>query len=600
MEETAAVKNAEPKKKLTSYLKPYWLPAVISPLFMMGEVVCDLLLTQQMANIVNDGVILGDMDAIWRIGLTMIVIAIIGGFTGISCSYTASLASEGFAKDLRVDMFRRVMYLSQQQTDKFTTGSLVTRMTNDITTLQEFVREILHMFIRAPIFFIGGIIFTLRLNVNFGYVVIVAFPFLIIAVIVMLKIVNPMYSKVQKKLDRVNAVVQENVSGARVVKAYTREEHEIGRFDNANTEYRDTSYTVGKVMAFLMPILSIIMNMSIVAIYYIGANLVDESSKSAMTLAAMEVNAGDVMAAASYITQILSSIMMMSMMFQMFARGKASSERVKEVLYSDPAILGGDITESEPVGSIEMKKVSFRYPNAQGENVLNNINLNVKKGETIAIIGSTGSGKSTLVSLLPRFYDADEGEIYIDGQNVRDYDLHELRKKFGFVLQKSELFSGTIADNIRWGNEDATDEEVVRAAKIAQADDFITGFNGGYDSVIAEKGASLSGGQKQRMSIARAIVRNPEFLIFDDSTSPLDHGTEARLQAALRDNMKDTTVIMIAQRIASVKNADRIAVIEHGTITAFAPHDELMKTSAAYQEIYASQMKNTDGGNADE
>ncbi|MCD7832251.1 MAG: ABC transporter ATP-binding protein/permease [Firmicutes bacterium] len=596
MEETVSVKSAEPKKKLSSYLVPYWRPAIISPLFMMGEVICDLLLTKQMSNIVNEGVILGDMNAIWRIGAVMILIAIIGGFTGISCSYTASLASEGFAKDLRVDMFRRVMYLSQQQTDKFTTGSLVTRMTNDITVLQEFVREILHMFVRAPIFFIGGIFFTLQLNVNFGYVVIVAFPFLVIAVIVMLKIVNPMYSKVQKKLDRVNAVVQENVTGARVVKAYTREEHEIGRFDEANTDYRDTSYKVGKVMAFLMPVLSIIMNMSIVAIYYIGASLVSSESQEAASVALMEINAGDVMAAASYITQILSSIMMMSMMFQMFARGKASAQRVCEVLYSDPAILGGELKETDPVGSIEMKNVSFRYPNAQGDNVLENINLSVRKGETIAIIGSTGSGKSTLVSLLPRFYDADEGEIYIDGQNVRDYDLHELRQKFGFVLQKSELFSGTIADNIRWGKDDATDEEVVRAAKIAQADEFITGFNGGYDSVVAEKGASLSGGQKQRMSIARAIVRNPEFLIFDDSTSALDLGTEARLQASLRENMKDTTVIMIAQRIASVKNADRIAVIEHGTITAFAPHDELMKTSEAYREIYASQMKNTDGG----
>lgn len=582
-------------KKLTSYLKPYILPAIISPLFMIGEVIADLILTKQMASIVNDGVLKGDMSAILRIGLTMLAVAAVGGFMGIFCAWTASVAAQGFGNDLRCDMFRRVMYLSEEQTDKFTTGSLVTRITNDITTLQDLVNMLLRMFVRAPIFFVGGIYFTLTLNARFGYVVLFALPFIIVCVILMLKLVNPMFMKVQTKLDRVNAIVQENVSGARVVKAYTREDYEIDRFDKANSDYRDTSFKVFKTMAYLMPALSLVMNAAVIAIYWIGAKLVDLSALNG-TLEQFAV--GDVMAAASYITQILSSIMMVSMMFQQLARGKASADRVREVLWSDPVIVGGDKTDgAEKDVAVELRGVSFRYPGSQGEDVLSDISLKINRGETVAIIGATGSGKSSLVSLLPRYYDATKGEVLVDGVNVRDYDLHALRNKFGFVLQKAELFSGTIADNIRWGNENATDEEVVRAASIAQADDFIRGFNDEYETMVSEKGASLSGGQKQRMSIARAIVRNPEIIVFDDSTSALDLSTEARLQKALRENLKGTTVIMIAQRIASVKNADRIAVLEHGNVTAFAPHDELMKTSETYRDIYNSQMKSMEGGN---
>lgn len=576
-------------------MKPYLLPAIISPIFMIGEVIADLILTKQMASIVNDGVLKGDMSAILRIGLSMLAVAAVGGFMGIFCAWTASVAAQGFGNDLRCDMFRKVMYLSEEQTDKFTTGSLVTRITNDITTLQDLVNMLLRMFVRAPIFFIGGIYFTLTLNVKFGYVVLFALPFIIACVIVMLKLVNPMFMKVQTKLDRVNAIVQENVSGARVVKAYTREDYEIDRFDRANTDYRDTSFKVFKTMAYLMPALSLVMNAAVIAIYWIGAELVDLSALNG-TLEQFAV--GDVMAAASYITQILSSIMMVSMMFQQLAKGKASSDRIRDVLWSDPVIVGGNETDGETKEvAVELRGVSFRYPGSQGDDVLSDISLKIHRGETVAIIGATGSGKSSLVSLLPRYYDASKGEVLIDGVNVRDYDLHALRNKFGFVLQKAELFSGTIADNIRWGNENATDEEVIRAATIAQADDFIRGFNDEYETMVSEKGASLSGGQKQRMSIARAIVRNPEIIVFDDSTSALDLSTEARLQKALRENLKGTTVIMIAQRIASVKNADRIAVLEHGNVTAFAPHDELMKTSETYRDIYNSQMKSMEGGN---
>ncbi len=567
---------------------------------MLGEVSADLVLARLMGLIVNEGVLAGNQDAIIHYGLLMLIVAAAGGFMGISCAWTASVAAQGFGNDLRVDIFKRVMYLSEQQTDKFTTGSLVTRLTNDVTVLQDMVNMILRMFVRAPMFFIGGIFMTLMLNVNFGYVVIAALPVLAVSVVVMLKVVNPMFSKIQTKLDRVNAVVQENVSGARVVKAYTREEHEIERFDSANTDFRDTSYRVFKIMAYLMPLMSLVMYAATIAIYYIGAHLVDEAAVNAANVALASFQAGDVMVAASYITRILSSIMMVSMMFQQIARGKASADRVREVLVSAPVISGGEYKgeSGERAGSVELRGVSFRYPGASGDYVLKNINMEVKPGEIVAIIGATGSGKSTLVSLLPRFYDADEGEVLIDGVNVRSYDLDALRHKLGFVLQKAELFSGSVADNIRWGNEDATDEEVIEAAKTAQADDFIMGFNNGYDTYVAEKGTSLSGGQKQRVSIARAIVRKPEILIFDDSTSALDLTTEAKLQKALRENLRGITIIMIAQRIASVKNADRIAVIEHGEITAFAPHEELLKTSATYREIYSSQMKNSEGGGA--
>lgn len=565
---------------------------------MLGEVICDLILVDLMGDIVNNGVIAGNQSEIIRIGLMMLLTAALGGFMGISCAWTASVASQGFGNDLRVDIFKRVMYLSEEQTDKFTTGSLVTRLTNDITVLQDMVNMILRMFVRAPMFFIGGIFFTLTLNIKFGYVVLAALPVLALAVGIMLKVVGPMFLKVQTKLDRVNAVVQENVSGARVVKAYTREEHEIGRFDSANTDYRDTSYRVFKTMAYLLPLMSVIMYTATIAIYYIGSNLVDAAAVEAVNVELASFRAGDVMKAATYITQILSSIIMVSMMFQMIARGQASADRVRDVLVSAPVIIGGTATDIEGRGSVELRGVSFRYPGSSGDYVLRNIDLMVNPGETVAIIGATGSGKSSLVSLLPRFYDADEGEVRVDGVNVREYDLDALRAKFGFVLQKAELFSGSISDNIRWGNEDATDEEVEEAAKIAQADEFITGFHDGYDTHVAEKGTSLSGGQKQRMSIARAIVRHPEILVFDDSTSALDLATEAKLQRALRENLRGTTIIMIAQRIASVKNADRIAVLEHGEITAFAPHDELMKTSATYREIYNSQMKSAEGGEA--
>ncbi len=573
--------------KVLRYLKPYWLFALLCPLAMILEVSMDLLQPTLMSDIVDNG-ILGDAAAdenlryVLITGLKMLVFSLIGCFGGIASAAFGTAAAQKMGNDLRKDAFAKVMHMSFQQTDKFTTGSLVTRLTNDITAIQEFVAMSLRMFVRTGMQFIGGIAVILTLNVNFGIVLVISLPVQLIAVAIIMKKASPLFSIVQSRLDKVNSVVQENVSGARVVKAFTREEYEINRFDNANTDLMTTNLKVQKLLATLNPILMIIMNASVIAIIMIGGFQVEAK--------AMQV--GEVMAAVTYITQILMSVMMVGMMFQQVSRSAASMKRVNEVLSTNPVISDGNKSaDSDNSGTVEFRNVGFSYPGSSGKPVLSGIDLKAEKGQMIAILGSTGCGKTSLVNLVPRFYDATEGDVLVDGVNVKDYDVDTLRSKIGVVLQKSELFSGTVAENIRWGCETATDEEVKTAAKIAQAEEFIDGFNDGYDTMISEKGASLSGGQKQRMAIARAIIKKPEILIFDDSTSALDLSTEAKLHKALRENLSGVTVIMIAQRIASVMRADKIAVLENGSICAFGTHKELMESSSVYRDIYYSQMK---------
>lgn len=573
--------------KVLRYLKPYWVFALLCPLAMILEVSMDLLQPTLMSDIVDNG-ILGDAAAdenlrhVLITGLKMLVFSLIGCFGGIASAAFGTAAAQKMGNDLRKDAFAKVMHMSFQQTDKFTTGSLVTRLTNDITAIQEFVAMSLRMFVRTGMQFIGGIAVILTLNVNFGIVLVISLPVQLIAVAIIMKKASPLFSIVQSRLDKVNSVVQENVSGARVVKAFTREEYEINRFDNANTDLMTTNLKVQKLLATLNPILMIIMNASVIAIIMIGGFQVEAK--------AMQV--GEVMAAVTYITQILMSVMMVGMMFQQVSRSAASMKRVNEVLSTNPVISDGHkSTDSDNSGTVEFRNVGFSYPGSSGKPVLSGIDLKAEKGQMIAILGSTGCGKTSLVNLVPRFYDASDGDVLVDGVNVKDYDVDTLRSKIGVVLQKSELFSGTVAENIRWGCETATDEEVKTAAKIAQAEEFIDGFNDGYDTMISEKGASLSGGQKQRMAIARAIIKKPEILIFDDSTSALDLSTEAKLHKALRENLSGVTVIMIAQRIASVMRADKIAVLENGSICAFGTHKELMESSSVYRDIYYSQMK---------
>lgn len=571
--------------KVLRYLRKYWVIAALSPLFMILEVSMDLLLPDLMSRIVDEGVLPGDMEVIFSVGLRMLIVAFIGCFGGIMAGIFGTTASQRFSCDLRKDAFSRVMNMSFQQTDSFTTGSLVTRLTNDITACQDFVAMALRMMVRTLMQFIGGIYMVLKINVSFGLILLVMLPIQLVIILVVLKKGSPLFGIVQSKLDRVNSVVQENITGARVVKAYTREEYETNRFSVANNELCETNLRVQKLMALLMPILSILMNASVIAVIFIGGKQVEAQS--------LEV--GRVMAAITYITQILMSMMMIGMVFQMVTRASASAKRIAEVLDTEPAIKdGGFDGETQEQGTVEFRSVSFRYPNVHANNVLSDISFKVSRGETVAILGATGCGKTSLVSLIARFYDATEGEVLVDGVNVKEYDTAALRRKVGFVLQKSELFSETIEQNIRWGNSEATDEEVRRAAETAQASEFIESFTDGYKDMITEKGSSLSGGQKQRLSIARAIAKKPEILIFDDSMSALDLSTDAKLQRALRENLGDTTVIMIAQRVASVMKADRIAVIDNGRLVAFDSHANLLESCEVYKDIYSSQMREGD------
>lgn len=574
------------KVKLSKYLKPYALFAVLTPLSMVGEVLGDLLQPKLMSKIVDDGVLGQDMNLIIRTGLLMLLVLIGGGACGIAASAFGGIASQSFSRDLRVDVFKRVMGLSFEQTDKFTTGSLVTRLTADITAIQQMVDFMLRMLVRDSLLFFGGIIMMLTLNVRFGIIILCALPIEIIMMIVILKKANPYYSIVAKRLDSVNSVVQENVTGARVVKAYVREDTEEKRFDDANISLMESNLRVQTLMAILQPLLMIILNLSVIAVIVIGGWQVQ----------AQAMKVGEVMAAITYLTQVLHGVMMMSMMFQTLAKASASANRLREVLETDPVIKSGSVSLSDKTGgTVSFKNVSFSYPETKGRPVISDLTLDIKSGESVAILGATGSGKSSLVNLIPRFYDCTAGEVLVDGVNVKDCKLDELRKKVGIVLQKSELFSGTVEDNIKWGDKNATHEEVISAAQAAQADEFIQKIPAGYEGIIAEKGASLSGGQKQRLSISRAVLKKPEILILDDSTSALDLGTEAKLRAEIDRKMNGTTLIIIAQRIQSVKSCDRIAALDHGKLCACDTHENLLKTCEVYQDIYASQVK-TSGG----
>lgn len=599
-------------------MKPYTFLAFVSPLMMIGEVVADLILPYLMSFIVNYGITgmdindsekgseiaaaimelfhgndYGSMDIIITFGILMLAVTLAGGFFGVFCAYTAARAAQGFGNDLRRDAFKKVMSLSIEQTDKFTTGSLVTRMTNDITMITDFMEMLMRMFVRSPMFLIGGTIMLVTLNLQFGAILLCAIPVLIVVLVLVLTKAMPLYGIVQKRLDKVNSVVQENVSGARVVKACVKEEYEYNRFKNANGELRNTNYSVLKLMSVITPVLTVIQNFAVIAIIYIGGINISIEKNG--------MDTGTIMAAVTYISQVIMSVMMTTNMFQSISRATASGKRIREVLDTEPVIKDGSMTAAQSVDTdfmVEMRNVSFKYPDTVGRPVLKDINLSIKKGETFAVIGATGCGKTSLVSLIPRFYDASCGDVYVDGINVKEYRLSDLRGKIGYVMQKSELFSDTIEGNIRWGRPEASKEEIRQAAKAAQASSFIDEFSDSYNTYIAEKGASLSGGQKQRMSIARAFIRKPDILILDDSTSALDLVTEANLRASFKSLPEKTTVIMIAQRIASVMEADRIAVIESdGSIISIGTHEELMKTSETYRDIYASQNKsNADDG----
>lgn len=568
--------------KIFKYLKPYIVFAILAPITMIGEVLMDLFLPNTMSKIVDIGLGEGKNEVILSAGVLMLIFTIIGGICGFASAGFASAASQGFADDLRRDCFKKIMDLSFQQTDKFSTGSLVTRITNDIDLVKNLVSMSVRMLIRTLMQFVGGIIFLLAINPSFGLILLVALPVELVIIILFIWKVSPMFLKVQMKLDDVNAIVQENVGGTRVVKAYNREEYEKERFEKANTNLCMTNLKVQKIMAYLSPVLMIIMYTTIVlVIYFGGRNVINEEG----------LKVGQVMSSITYISQILMSLTMLGMMFQTITRATASIKRLNEILNETKVILDGEETLEEVKGYVKFNDVTFQYPLTSGEPALQNINIDVNPGETLAILGATGSGKSSLVNLLPRFYDVTEGNIEIDGVDIRNLKIKNLRNNIGVVFQKTELYTGTIEENIKWGNSDATHEEVVEACKIAQADDFIQGFKDGYETIIGEKGSSLSGGQKQRLAIARALLKKPAILIFDDATSALDLKTEAALYKALRENMKNTTILLVAQRIASAKGATKILVLDDGKVEAIGTNDELLQTSKIYQDIYNSQLR---------
>lgn len=562
---------------------------------MIGEVTMDLIQPQLMRIIVDEGVLglssngVGNLGLVIDTGLKMVGLVLIGGVSGVLSGVFANLCSQNFGNDIRKDCFKRIMSLSFEQTDKFSTGSLVTRVTSDITQVQNLVSQSIRGFVRTFVLFGGGIFCMLKLNLSFGQIVLCALPVVLVGIIFFLVKANPMFKVLQNKLDRVNSVMQENVAGSRVVKAYVKEAYEKERFSNANDDLVDTQLSVLKLFSYMTPFMNIVLNLVIVAVIAVGGIRVQEGS----------ISPGNVMAAITYVTQIFHSIMMMVNIFQTISRGSVSANRLKEVLDSEPVIKEGTFNQPTTVkGKIEFQNVSFAYPNSKGETILKNINLIIKPGETLAILGATGSGKSSLVNLIPRFYDVTEGRVLVNDQDVRDYELNHLRDKIAIALQKSELFSKSIKENIAWGKEQATDGEIKKAASIAQAADFIAGKEQGYETIVAEKGMSLSGGQKQRIAISRAVLKAKEILILDDSTSALDLKTEAQLYEALRKDYNDLTKIIIAQRIASVKGADRIAIIDNGEIVDCDTHENLLHNSAIYQDIYNSQLKG--GGDINE
>lgn len=573
---------------MLKYLKKYWFFALLAPIFMIGEVSMDLLQPELMSRIIDDGVLginnggVGNLNTVITIGLKMVGFVALGGICGVMSGVFANLCAQQFGNDVRKAAFKRIMEFSFEQTDKFSTGSLITRVTNDITQLQNFVMQCLRGFVRTSMLFIGGIACMVSLNMEFGIIIACALPFVAVCVVYFIAKANPKFTVLQKKLDKVNNVMQENVSGARVVKAYVKEDYETERFEKANNELVSIQLDVLLLLSYMTPIMNIILNLSVVAVIKVGGIQVSAGSATP----------GNVMAAITYCSQVLNAVMRMTMIFQTASRGIASKKRVMEIINCDPAIKSGTYNKETAVkGKVEFKNVSFAYPGMDNENVIENFNLVINPGETIGILGATGCGKSSLVNLIPRFYDATKGEVLIDDVNVKDYDLQVLRDKVSIALQKPEIFSTTIAENIAWGDDSADIEKIRQAADIAQATEFIDNRTDGMDTQVSQGGHSLSGGQKQRVAISRAVLKNSEILIFDDATSALDLKTEADLYSELSVKKYDVTRIIIAQRIASVKNADRIVVMDNGRLADVGSHSELIKTSEIYKDIYESQLK---------
>mgnify|MGYP000372145202 FL=1 len=578
-------------KKLAKYINGLWHLCLVSALGMIVEAICELSLPS-IANMIYEkcAAVSGDPNAardvksyVIKIGILMFVMAVVGLCGGLATMKASSVVSQKFSYRLRNDMYKKISDFSFKNIDEFSTSSLTTRMTNDVTLLQNTLMMGLRVLVRAPALLIVSAVFAFSINAKLSLILVVMLPIMIAIVALILKFGFPMFQKMQKKIDNVNRVVQENLIGIRVVKAFVREDKEKEKFHNASDELAKQGSKAAGLVVTVLPILMLMMNVVIVYIYYKGS--LDAANPN------VKMDVGQISVLASYIVQVLMNIMMVSMLMLQLTRAKACGDRVVEVLDTEIDIKNPEnaFVPENPQGNVEFKDVCFGYN--KGDNVLENINFKANAGNIVGIIGSTGCGKSSLVNLIPRLYDVTGGEVLVDGVNVKEYDLTALRDMIGVVLQKNVLFSGTIKENIRWGKKDATDDEIIAACKAAQAHDFIMRQPNGYDTDLSQGGLNLSGGQKQRLCIARAMIKSPKILILDDSTSAVDTATEAKIREAFYNELADTTVIIIAQRISSVKDADEIVVLDDGKIDAVGTHDELMKSCEIYQEIYTTQQK---------
>ncbi len=573
---------------LAKFLKPYWRWAVIAPLLMLCEVALDLTQPRLLQRIVDEGITPLNMQVVIHTGFLMVGLAVLGWFGGAGNGFFATKAAQGFGADLRAALFRRVQRLSFANLDRLETGQIITRLTNDVTQVQEAVLTLLRILIRAPLLLIGGLVMAVVTAPQLVGIPLILMPLLLLVVVWLVKRATPLFSQVQARLDAVNQVMEENLSGARVVKAFVRKDHEVMRFGHKNDELVDTTVYVMRLMAIMHPAMLIIMNAGLIGVLWFGGELVVGGS----------MHVGQILAFVNYLMQTLFSLLMVSMLIVHLARATASADRIAEVLRAEPDVQNmPDALHDVPLdGRVAFEGVHFAYQGADGAPVLRDVSFEVQPGQTVALLGATGSGKSSLVHLIPRFYDPDAGAIKVGGVDVRELDLATLRRSIGIATQETILFTGTVRDNIRYGRPDASDEEVIAAAKVAQAHDFITSFPEGYDTEVGQRGVNLSGGQKQRIAIARALLVDPAVLILDDSTSSVDIETETRIQGALRGEHGHRTCIMIAQRISTVLNADQILVQDEGRIVAAGTHSELMESSPLYRDIYDSQLGEGENG----
>ena len=570
-------------KRYGKYIKPYLSAFILGPVMMIVEVIGEVMLPAMMADIINVGAANHDIGYIVSKGIMMIATAFIMMAGGIGGAWFAVKAAMHFGRDLRKDLFQKVQKFSFANIDSFSTGSLVTRLTNDITQMQNLIMMGLRMMLRAPGMLIGAVIMAFMMNASLAVIILIVAPLLAIAIGTIIRIAFPRFEVMQKKLDRLNSTIQEVLTNIRVIKSFVREDYEEEQFADANEDLKKSSVNAFKVVIIQMPIMTFAMNVTVIAVVWFGGNQILNGT--------MQV--GDLTAFTTYVTQILMSLMMLAMVLLQSSRAVASSRRISEVLDTEIDLTDEASTCTDRVvteGKIEFRHVSFRYYKNNQEKVLDDIHFVIEPGQTVGIIGSTGSGKTTLVQMIPRLYDVDEGDVMVDGVSVKEYSLKNLRNGVSMVLQKNVLFSGTILENLQWGDEHATEAEVRKAAMAAQADDFVSHFPDGYETELGQGGVNVSGGQKQRLCIARALLKKPKILILDDSTSAVDTATEAKIRECFHTTLKQTTKLIIAQRISSVMDADMILVMEEGRIVGKGRHDELLASCSAYQEIYDSQM----------